>query len=174
MWTYLKHCKADTTGITPLSGHMYTTSEGKATVLNQQFISVFSSNSPLPLKFMCNKALQDNTIRPPDHSSSNPQYPVMPDIIMTRNCIEKLLKGLNPHKASGSYGIRPRAKELSEAIAPILTVMLRHSLKAGNMSSDWKDANVAPIFQIDARYKAVNYCPVSLTCICRMMLDDLS
>ena len=58
MWTYLKHCQTDTTGIAPLkdkNGHIYTTSEGKATVLNKQFTSVFSRKSPLPLNLMCNK-----------------------------------------------------------------------------------------------------------------------
>ncbi len=177
MWTYLKHCKADTTGVAPLrdgSGHTYTTSEGKAAVLNEQFISVFSNNSPLPLKFMCNKVLQENTVQPPNHLNDNLQYPIMPDITITNIGIIKLLNKLNPHKASGPDGIKPWVlKELSEIIAPILTAMFQHSLRTGSIPSDWKHANVTPIFKKGARCKAINYRPISLTCICSKLLEHV-
>ncbi len=176
MWTYLKHCKTDTTGVAPLkdkNGHMNTSSEGKATILNEQFYSVFSKHTPLPLRFMCNKVLQENNIAPPDQQNRK-QHPIMPNIVITTNGIAKLLQGLKPHKAAGPDEIKPRVlKELSNTIAPILTSIFQHSLDTGTIPTDWKHANVAPIFKKGAKYKAANYRPVSLTCICSKLMEHV-
>jgi hypothetical protein len=38
-------------------------------------------------------------------------------------------------------------KELNEQVAPILTSIFSKSLKSGEISKDWKHANVAPAFK---------------------------
>ena len=59
-------------------------------------------------------------------------YLVAPDLEITCNGIIKLLKRLNPHKAAGPDGIKPRVlKELAESVAPILTIIFRKSLSSG-------------------------------------------
>ena len=83
-----------------------------------------------------------------------------------RNGVEKLLKDLNPHKAMVPDGLHPRIlKQLAATIAPILQVTFQKSLNTGKVPSDWKQANVSPIFKKGERYNAANYRPVSLTCI---------
>ena len=37
----------------------------------------------------------------------------------------------------------------------------------------WKNANVSPIFKKEKRFEAVNYRPVSLTCICCKIMEHL-
>ena len=62
--------------------------------------------------------------------------------------IKKLLDNLKPHKASGPDSIPPTVlKELSNEIAPILQIIFQISLTTGQVPDDWKEANVAPIFQ---------------------------
>ena len=69
----------------------------KATILNEQFQSVFSRKSPNSLSSLCHMKLQEST----DADRS------MLDITVTSKGIEKLLYNLNPHKAAGPDKIKP-------------------------------------------------------------------
>jgi len=64
-------------------------------------------------------------------------------------------------------------KELSVELAPILTAIFRQSINEGELPSDWKEANVAPIFKKGQRNLAINYRPVSLTCVCSKLLEHI-
>ena len=98
----------------------------------------------------------------------------MPDIIITKDGIAKLLNGLKPPQGIWTRWDQTKGtKELSDAIAPILTGMFHHLLNTGNITSDWKHANVAPIFKRGAKYEAANYRPVSLTSICSQLLENV-
>ncbi len=60
----------------------------------------------------------------------------------------KLLKKIQPDKASGPDGIAARVmKELAEETAPILTLLFQSSLDQGSLPDDWKNADVVHIFQ---------------------------
>ena len=74
-------------------------------------------------------------------------------------------------KASGPDNISGRIlKDLQNFTAPILTIIFRKSLQTGCIPSDWKHANVAPAYKKGEKYNAVNYRPISLTCIsCKIM-----
>ena len=72
----------------------------------------------------------------------------MNDIYITENGVIKLLKDLNPHKASGPDQIPTRllklcASELSHAIVRIFQT----SLDSGTVPSDWKEALITPLFK---------------------------
>lgn len=99
------------------------------------------------------------------------QHQDIKDIEITENGIIKLLRNLNPYKAAGPDNISPRIlKELAEDVAPILTIISNHSYETGEIPSIWKSANICPIFKKGKRFEAVNYRPVSLTCIaCKLM-----
>ena len=118
---------------------------------------------PTPLGHIVNKT-------PSPHQTKKCLRP--PLRIISGTALSCMLNGLKPHKATGSDGIKPRVlKELSDVIAPILTAMFHYSLNTGNISSDWKQANVAPIFKKGGKHKAPNYPhPVSLTCICKQVV----
>ena len=96
---------------------------------------------------------------------------VIPSLPITTPGIQKLLNNINPHKASGPDNISSRIlKDLQNLIAPILTIIFIKSLQTGCIPSDWKHANVAPAYKKGENYNAVNYRPISLTCIsCKIM-----
>jgi hypothetical protein len=99
------------------------------------------------------------------------RFETMHDIQITEEQVTKLLKNLNPHKAPGPDNITPRVlKELATHISPILTIIFRESYNTGEMPSICKRAFVCPIFKKGKKFEAINYCPVSLTCIaCKLM-----
>ena len=55
-------------------------------------------------------------------------------------------------------------------IAPILTVIYQQSIDSGAIPSDWKNANVVPIFKKGDRTKPENYRPDSLTAVVSEMM----
>ncbi len=72
----------------------------------------------------------------------------MPQVNISIEGVEKLLKGLNPSKASGPGELSPRLlKELHSEIAPVLTHIFQISLNTGVVPNDWKHAVIAPVYK---------------------------
>jgi hypothetical protein len=153
-------------GISPLkdsNGVIHTSPEGKASLLNNQFQSVFTKPSPLSLKELSRKA----------HTGTD-TVNTMPDILVSLPGVTKLLSSLKPHKAAGPDRIKPLVlKELAIEIAPILRYIFQRSLDTGEVPRDWRDANVTPIYKKGSGLMASNYRPVSLTCICSKVLEHI-
>ena len=62
--------------------------------------------------------------------------------------------------------IHPRVlRELAEVIAELLSVIYQRSLLTGEVSEDWRLANVTPIYKKGCREDLGNYRPVSLTLV---------
>ncbi|KAK3102283.1 hypothetical protein FSP39_010205 [Pinctada imbricata] len=132
------------------------------TILNTQFRSVFSE------KVVISKDSFEKTC------NMQGSYPTAEDIHVTQKGVHKLLTKLGPHKAAGPDEIKPRVlKELADCIAPILTIIFNRSLDRGEVPSDWRNARVTPIYKKGDRYKAENYRPISLTCICCKLLEHI-
>ncbi len=88
--------------------------------------------------------------------------------------IEKLLRALNPKKASGPDEIPARMLQaLSDEIAPALTAFFQMSINAGEVPSQWKKAWITPVFKKGGRAEAANYRPISLTSIACKMLEHV-
>ena len=101
-------------------------------------------------------------------------HPTMPDIFISNNGLLKLLKNLNPHKATGpdnlpAYFLHNFAEELS----PFLTFFFQKSIDTGKIPNNWKQAYVVPIFKKGDKHNAINYRPVSLTAICCKILEHI-
>ena len=123
--------------------------EKEAEILDQQFTSVFTQESPGPL---------------PDKGPS--PHPTMPDICISKEGIDKMLQNIKPYKAAGPDSLPATVlKELSHEIASILELIYCRSIQSGIVPSDWKTANIASIFKKGDKQKASNCRPVSLTCI---------
>ena len=159
-YKFIKHKKTDFNGVAPLKvdGKLVTKPKDKAEALNHQFQSVFSHE----------------TVMPTDNESSHQQVPSMPSINITAPGVLKLLKGLNPNKASGPDNISPRTlRELSDELASPFTTIFQHSLQQGVVPEDWRRANVAPVFKKGQKYLSSNYRPISLTCIISKLMEHI-
>ena len=58
-------------------------------------------------------------------------------------------------------------------IAPALTTIFRRSLELGSLPSDWRCANISPVFKKGNCTKPSNYRPVSLTSICCKVMEHV-
>ena len=102
-YSLLNHSKQDSGGTASLNKdeQTFSTETAMANSLNVQFQSVFRPKTPISLKSHVQKSLQDlhdSGIDLPFHPSP---YPKMPYINISADGIDKLLNGLNPHKATG-------------------------------------------------------------------------
>ena len=64
-------------------------------------------------------------------------------------------------------------KETVNEIAPVLQNIFQQSLNESKTPSDWKKANIVPIFKKGDRTKPTNYRPVSLTAVVSKMLEHI-
>jgi hypothetical protein len=152
-WSYIKSLRKDTSGVSLLkeNGKMHADPKDKADILNRQSESVFTKEDT------------STTIPKP---AGNP-FPSMPDINISGEGVLKLLLKINPNKVCGPDLITARIlKGLAREIAPFLTRIFQSALNNGDVPKDWKYANVIAIFKKRDRFKASNYRPVSLTCLC--------
>ena len=101
---------------------------------------------PHKFKVHCPESLQDlhkSGAYPPFQPSYHPK---MPDISITAEGIDKLLVGLNPHKATGPDKFKPIVLQtLHKDLAPVLQLIFERSLDTGKLPDIWKEANVSPI-----------------------------
>ena len=152
LWSFIKQQKNDYCGVAPLqdNGVTYNDPESKAQIINKAFSSVFTHEdvSTMPM-------LTDSR-----------SYPDMPPIQIDPGGILHLLLDLKPNKAPGPDKIPAcLLKELAYKLAPVLAVLYRATLEQSCLPTEWKNANIVPIFKND-RSCPLNYRPVSLTSIC--------
>jgi len=160
-WNYIKSQSQDNVGVAPLKhqGRLFSSAQDRAKILSQQFKSVFTR----------------------DHDSADrhtaplgPNYPSMAPFTITEEGVLKLLKAINPTKASGPDCIPCRLlKELAEEIAAALTFIFRQSLHTGQVPLQWKEQWITPIYKKGAKGEAANYRPVSLTCVTSKLLEHI-
>lgn len=88
--------------------------------------------------------------------------------------IQKLLKDLKPHKASGPDSIPARLlKTAADELAPGLAHLFQISVDNGKIPLDWKTALVTPVFKKGNRSDPGNYRPISLTSIACKILEHV-
>ena len=126
----------------------------KASEFNGQFTDVFTKTeySKVPLL---------------DRSA-----PLMDAIVLTKEGVTKLLKGLNHSKALGPDELHPRAlKELATELGPVFSHLFQQSIVIGEITKEWSLANMCPLFKKGDRSLACNYRPVYLTCVpCKLLV----
>ena len=164
-WAYMKHQKSSRVGVAPLrkDGRLSAIPREQANILNQQFLKAFSEGRTYTADEFSKKC----NLPPVDH-------PIIDNVTISVQGVQKLLRGLQPGKAPGPDNISPRVlKELSDEIAPILTTIYQSSIQSGEVPSDWKEANVTPIFKKGEHYEPANYRPVSLTSVCCKVMEHI-
>ena len=72
----------------------------------------------------------------------------------------------------GPDGIHPRVlKELAGVLAKLLSIIYQQSWLTGEVPTDWKLANVMPIYKKGRKDDPGNYRPVSLTSVPRKLTE---
>ena len=159
-WSYLKGKRQDSQGVAPLKkpdGLLYSDTESKAEILNDQFHSVYTN---------------ENTADMPDKGPS--PYSEMPRIRVTQKGVYTLLKNVKVNKATGPDEIPAKLlHDHADQLAPILTSIFQTSLDAGRIPDDWRRASIVPIFKKGDKHLASNYRPVSLTSIICKLLEHI-
>ena len=98
------------------------------------------------------------------HQKAPAKLPPLPN---TAEGVQRLLKDLKPHKASGPDQISTRVlKELGEPLSKPLAGFFQSTIDKGTVPAQWKKAVVTPIFKKGDKHSAANYRPVSLTAVC--------
>ena len=88
--------------------------------------------------------------------------------------IAKKIKKIKDNKSSGVDGIPPKLpKEIVEQISAPLAKAFNLLLEEGIVPSEWKEANITPLFKKGSRNKPNNYRPVSLTSVVCKLLETL-
>ena len=95
---------------------------------------------------------------------------------MSENGVFMLLDRIDVSKSSGPDKLPGRFLQcLAKEITPVMHYIFTQSLCTGDLPTEWTQANVAPIFKKSGKVHAVNYHPVSLTCItCKLFKHILA
>ena len=132
-----------------------------AEVLNEYFSSVFTteniSSLPVPItKFEGSKS---------EH---------LGQLFVTPEMIAKKIKKMKDNKSPGVDGIPPKLlKKIVEQISTPLAKLFNLSLEEGIVPSEWKEANITPLFKKGSRNKPEHYRPMSLTSVVCKVLETL-
>ncbi len=137
---------------------LYCDSKSKAEILSRQFQSVFTR--------------EDTTTSIP--TLPGIPYPTLPGLQITSLGVEKLLRQINPTKASRPDELPNRIlKETATTLAPYLAAIFTQSLSSGQLPQDWLDANISPAYKKGNRHEPVNNCPISLTSVCCKTMEHI-
>ena len=98
----------------------------------------------------------------------------MNPIKVGRAGVLKLLLNIKANKATGPDGIPGNLLKIcAEEIADVYTLLFQASLDQGCLPSDWKRANIVPIFKKGDRGRVENYRPISLTSVTSKILEHI-
>ena len=98
----------------------------------------------------------------------------MNPIKVGRAGVLKLLLNIKPNKATGPDGIPGNLLKIcAEEIADVYTLLFQASLDQGSLPSDWKKANIVPVFKKGDKGRVENYRPISLTSISSNILEHI-
>ena len=103
------------------------------------------------------------TCKSVDEEDAGPNVDLtLSDLTLTVSQVLDVLANLDASKATGPNEIPARiVKETAHEIAPSLCeLFLNRSLRLGSVPTDWKLANVVPVFKKDSKEHAENYRPI--------------
>ena len=131
--------------------------------LNMHFSSVFTRDdtSSLPI---------------PEKTFNGSEVERLGQLVVTPEVVASKINNMKENKSPGVDGLSPKIlKETVEQISTPLAHVFNMSLQEGIVHLEWKEANIIPlfIFKKGSRNKSVNYRPVSLTSVIRILLETI-
>ena len=129
-----------------------------ATILNKFFASVFTDEDSL-------------SVHPPENIRSQNS---ISDILISELDVLRTVEKIKVNKSPGPDKIAPRIlKETKHQISKPLSTLFNKSLTVGKVPSDWKNANVTPIFKKGDKSQPGNYRPISLTSVVGKLMETI-
>ena len=96
------------------------------------------------------------------------------ELVVTPEVVANKIDNMKENKSPGVDGIAPKIlKETVEQMCRPLAHVFNMSLQEGIVPSEWKEANIIPLFKKGSRNKSVNYRPVSLTSVICKVLETI-
>ena len=142
--------------MTNKEGNLTNNDKEKCNIINEFFSSVFTN--------------EDTTNLP--NFDFNENVSTLDNCNITVSDMESALQNLNPNKSPGPDLIHPKfLKNSSKSLANLLKILFDNTLLEGNIPSDWKIAEVRPIFKKGDKRQPGNYRPVSLTSVCCKLME---
>ena len=112
--------------MTTPDGCVHAEPQQKAEILADQYSSVFTKDE-----------LDDNR----DAEIFGPDFPAISDLVIDAGGVEKLLRNLNPSKATGPDQIPARLlRELAHELALPVTKIFQATYDTGELPNSWKEA----------------------------------
>ena len=132
----------------------------KATVFNNYFASI----SSFP-----------ENIQIPDLPNFNYLTETRLDSVTTNETeVESLLRRVNAHKSSGPDGVGNWVlKHCAKPLSVPYSKLFNKSLQTGRFPTQWKQANVCPVFKKENRSDKTNYRPISLLSSSSKILEKI-
>ena len=131
----------------------------KSVILNEFFSSVFTKENI-------------NSIFHPERVFTGDANDRLLDVDVSQIIFEMTLNKLN--KASGVDCIHPSLLQVwSEQLSGSLSILFRRTIDGGMVSTDWRAANVTPLYKKGNKSTPGNYRPMSLTSVVCKLLESI-
>lgn len=157
--------KVAITTIKKSAGHVVTEEKEICTMFNNFFLSVFTKETDEIEEAV--KQSFEAKFRPEEMEQ-------IVDCKIQEEDVIKEIKNLKADKAAGPDDIPQNFYiQTADVIAKPLVILYRFCLDNSEVPSDWRDANVTPIFKKGQKEEVSNYRPVSLTCVVCKVLEKI-
>ena len=134
--------------------------QDKANILQKQFSSVFTREPDTDTPKLDNKKKTGASIY---------------TLFVTNEMVREEILNLNVNKSCGPDNVHPRLRiELAESLSKPISLLLNRTMEEGGIPTEWKSANVSPMYKKGSKNKAANYRPISLTSIICKIMESLS